>query len=196
MWDQRYAADEYVYGTEPNDFLREHAAQLPIGKALCLAEGEGRNAVYLAGLGHQVTAVDGSSVGLDKANRLAEQNDVQIETVHEDLASFDAGVAQWDLVVSIFCHLTPTLREQVHQQVMQGLKPGGYFLLEAYTPDQLNYRTGGPPDAAMMMNSESLLKELGGLEILYLEECLRFIQEGVLHTGEGAVVQLLARKPG
>jgi len=105
LWDQRYATEEYQYGTEANDFLRSVAMQLPIGKTLCLAEGEGRNAVYLAGLGHAVTAVDASQVGLQKAHQLAQRRKVEIRSCVADLEDFHIAANSWDCVVSIFCHI-------------------------------------------------------------------------------------------
>jgi SAM-dependent methyltransferase len=192
MWDQRYARDTYAYGTEPNDFLRQAAASLPVGTTLCLGEGEGRNAVYLAALGHQVTAVDASLVGLEKARRLAERKGVEITTIHADLADYDFAAGRWDLIVSIFCHLPPPLRTRVHRQAVKALTPGGAFVLEAYTPDQLHYATGGPPTAEMMMDLASLQQELQGLEIIHGVETLREIHEGEFHQGRGAVVQVIA----
>jgi len=194
MWDERYSSDSYAYGTEANDFLTEMVNKLPKGKVLCLAEGEGRNAVWLAQQGYQVTAVDASKVGLQKAERLAEERQVTITTVHKDLADFDFGINQWDAIVSIFCHLPQELRRKVHRRCVEGLCSGGVMLLEAYTPQQLNYKTGGPPTTEMMMNSMLIKNELEGLDFIYLNECVREIHEGEFHTGTGAVVQALARK--
>ncbi|CAA6824606.1 MAG: Tellurite resistance protein TehB [uncultured Thiotrichaceae bacterium] len=197
MWDKRYATDEYAYGTEPNDFLHENSGALPSGKVLCLAEGEGRNAVWLAQQGYDVTAVDSSEVGLQKAEKLAAAQGVSITTHHADLADYDMGSAQWDGIVSIFCHLPAPLRKSVHQRCVEGLRAGGVLLLEAYTPDQLNYNTGGPPAVDMLMDSELLENELNQLTFLKLEERVRDIHEGSFHHGAGAVVQLIAKKgPG
>lgn len=196
IWDQRYAGDEYAYGKEPNDFLRAEVARLPVGDTLCLGEGEGRNAVFLAGLGHRVTALDASKTGLEKAQMLAAQNDVEIETLHVDLAQYELEANRWDVIVAIFCHLPPDLRRKVHGQIAQTLRPGGRFILEAYTPEQLTYRTGGPPNEAMMMDVASLREELAGLEFDIAQEVVRDIQEGTHHFGTGATVQLVARKQG
>ena len=196
MWDQRYAGDEYAYGKEPNDFLRAEVARLPVGGTLCLGEGEGRNAVFLAGLGHRGTALDASKTGLEKAQMLAAQNDVEIETLHVDLAQYELEANRWDVIVAIFCHLPPDLRRKVHGQIAQALRPGGCFILEAYTPEQLTYRTGGPPNEAMMMDVASLREELAGLDFDIAQEVVRDIQEGTHHFGTGATVQLVARKQG
>lgn len=195
MWDEQYERDEYVYGTSPNDFLRSQASYLPRGRILCLAEGEGRNAVFLAEQGYTVTAVDQSPVGLAKASRMAEQRGVTIETVVADLAAFDVEPEAWDGVVSIFAHMPPPARHHVHRQVVTGLRPGGVFLLEAYRPEQLRYGTGGPPVAELMMTLEGLRTELSGLNVDFAAETVREIHEGPLHHGAGAVVQLRAHKP-
>jgi 2-polyprenyl-3-methyl-5-hydroxy-6-metoxy-1,4-benzoquinol methylase len=195
MWDQRYSRDNYAYGTKPNDFLMEMSDKLPTGKVLCLAEGEGRNAVWLAEQGYQVTAVDASKVGLQKARKLAKARGVEISTVHADLADYDIGTQQWDAIISIFCHLPHDLRQDIHRRCVKGLRDKGIMLLEAYTPLQLEYKTGGPPVAEMMMDVQSLSSELIGLEFLHLQECVREIHEGEFHNGTGAVVQVLAKKP-
>jgi SAM-dependent methyltransferase len=195
MWDERYATDEFVYGRQPNDFLVSQVSALPLGKVLCLAEGEGRNAVWLARQGYQVTAVDASAVGLEKARRLAAEHEVEVEIIQADLGDFDIASESWDAVVSIFCHLPAVLRRQVHARVVNGLRSGGVLLLEAYTPLQLEFGTGGPPVAEMMMDKDVLSDELDGLVFRYAEERVRDVNEGRFHHGEGAVVQLVARKP-
>ena len=194
MWDERYSTENYAYGTKANDFLVSMIDRLPTGKILCLAEGEGRNAVWLAEQGNEVTAVDASQVGLQKANRLAEARGVKITTVHADLADYDIGKQQWDAIISIFCHLPARLRQDLHRRCIAGLRDDGMILLEAYTPLQLDYNTGGPPVAEMMMDADSVRSELEGLEFLHLQECVRDIHEGEFHSGTGAVVQLLAKR--
>jgi 2-polyprenyl-3-methyl-5-hydroxy-6-metoxy-1,4-benzoquinol methylase len=194
MWNERYSSDGYAYGMEANDFLISMIDRLPAGKILCLAEGEGRNAVWLAEQGNEVTAVDASDIGLQKADRLAKARGVEITSVHADLADYDIGAQQWDAIISIFCHLPPDLRRDVHRRCVAGLRDDGMILLEAYTPSQLEYNTGGPPVAEMMMDMRSLRSELNGLEFLHLQECVREIHEGEFHNGPGAVVQALARK--
>ncbi|MBN2606523.1 MAG: class I SAM-dependent methyltransferase [Thiotrichales bacterium] len=194
MWDDRYAVDEYVYGTSPNTFLAEHFQQLPKGKVLCLAEGEGRNAVFLAEHGYDVTAVDNSAVGLEKAQILAQKRGVAIETIVADLAHFDLGQSKWDGIVSIFCHLPPAMRQRVHAQIPNALKPNGIFLLEAYCPKQLEYKTGGPQVVEMTVSLENLENEIQGLDCLMMHETERDVTEGIFHTGLGAVVQLIAKR--
>ena len=195
MWDVRYNDPEYVYGTEPNDFLVSVVDQIPKGRVLSLAEGEGRNAVYLAGLGYEVLGVDASQVGLAKAQQLAQQRGVTIDTQVVDLADFQIKPESWDAVVSIFCHLPSGIRSSVHHRVVAGLRPGGVLVLEAYTPTQLKLKTGGPPTADMLMTLDTLRQELDGLHFTHAMELERDIIEGKYHTGRGAVVQVVAVKP-
>ncbi|MCG9890033.1 MAG: class I SAM-dependent methyltransferase [Thermosynechococcaceae cyanobacterium MS004] len=192
MWNERYSQPGYAFGKHPNDFLVEVIDQIPKGRVLCLAEGEGRNAVYLAQRGCQVTAVDASAVGLAKAQNLALERSVTIETIAADLAKFQIQPNAWDAVISIFCHLPPPLRAQVHRQVVAGLRPGGVFVLEAYTPRQLEFKTGGPPSVELMMDLATLQKELEGLKFSHAIERERNILEGQFHQGRSAVVQVLA----
>lgn len=194
MWDERYSAEHYIYGKEPNLFLKENSGILPMGNILCLAEGEGRNAVFLARQGYSVTAVDASSAGLKKAQRLAEENGVQVELIHQDLADFDLGNEQWDGIVSIFCHLPPVIRRNLHRKLVAALKNNGVLLLEAYTPEQLLHGTGGPATAEMTMTAALLSEELAGLNFSRLDELEREVIEGTHHTGMGAVVQAIASK--
>lgn len=194
MWDQRYDTADYVYGTQPNSFLAEHANKMKTGSALCLAAGEGRNAVWLAKKGFAVTAVDSSTIGLQKAQRLAKNSTVTIDTIVADLADFEINHQDWDLITSIFCHLPKAVRVALHKKVVAGLKPGGYFILQAYTPQQLNFGTGGPPVQDLLVTLASLRRELVPLELLLAEETVCHIIEGRLHSGEAAVVQIVAQK--
>lgn len=194
MWDERYSADEYAYGTNPNDFLKQNMRVIPQGKVLSLAEGEGRNAVFLAKQGYSVTAVDASLIGIDKARRLARKNKVDVEFVHADLVEYDVGDSHWDGIISIFCPLPQVLRQHVHRNVVRGLKQNGVFLLEAYTPEQLLHGTGGGNSVELMQTSESLSLELKGLNFKHLVELEREVIEGIYHTGIAAVVQAIATK--
>lgn len=194
MWDERYSVDEYVYGTEPNDFLASNFGAIPKGKVLSLAEGEGRNAVFLAKQGCAVTAVDGSAVGLEKARKLAEANGVVIELIHADLANFDPGENKWDGIVSIFVPLPSEIRRTLYKKLEKALKPGGVFFLEAYRPEQIAFGTGGGSSADTMQKKDSLLAELPELDFSHLVELEREIIEGSLHTGTGAVVQAVGVK--
>jgi SAM-dependent methyltransferase len=195
MWDQRYSGPGYFYGTEPNDFLREQVAAIPPGgNVLCLAEGEGRNAVFLAGRGLHVVALDQSGEGLRKTLALASARGVTVATLQADLGSYAIEPGSWDAIVSIWCHLPSTLRARVHAQVVAGLKPGGVFLLEAYRPEQLRLGTGGPKEADLMPTLARLRQELAGLEFRHLAELEREVHEGQGHCGPSAVVQVIARR--
>lgn len=195
IWNARYARDGFVYGIEPNDFVASVAARIPPGPVLCLAEGEGRNAVHLATLGHAVTAVDQSEVALSKAQKLAAGRGVTLETVVADLAEYRIAPGAWAGIVSVWAHLPPPLRQRLHAQVVPGLPPGGVFILESYTPAQLAYDTGGPRSVDLLMTAAQLRDELAGLDFEILRELDRDVREGWKHTGRAAVVQVLARRP-
>ena len=196
-WDHRYgdAGNDFVFGTAPNDFLAACVEHLPAGAALCLAEGEGRNAVYLAERGHTVTAVDQSSVGLAKAQRLAKQRDVALTTATADLADYDIEAGWWGLIVSIFCHLPRALRREVYGRVAAGLRPGGTIVLEAYSPRQVEFRTGGPVKSPeLLVPIDNVRHEFPGIVWDIAHEIERDVVEGNGHTGRAAVVQLCGRR--
>jgi SAM-dependent methyltransferase len=195
IWDARYAEPELTYGAEPNDFLREMAPRLPPGPVLGLGEGQGRNAVHLAGLGHSVTAVDQSAVGLARARELAASRGISIHTVTADLADYDPGPGPWSGIISIFCHVPSSIRRRLYPRCAETLAPGGVLILEAYTPDQIAYGTGGPKEPDLLCTLAELEGLLPGLVFEVGRECVREILEGPLHHGSGAVVQILARKP-
>ena len=194
MWDKRYDTDEYIYGKRENDFLAFCVSQLPKGEILSLCEGEGRNAVYLARKGYNVTAVDGSQVGLEKAQRLASEHGVKIQTIVADLNNYKIEPGKWQGIISFFCHLPSSLRKKVHRECVNGLAPGGVLVLESFTPAQLKFVTGGPSDLQRLLGLEEAKEELDGLEFLIAQEVERPIDEGELHRGMAAVLQILAVK--
>ena len=198
MWNERYNEAEYVFGTEPNDFLRQVFENIPAGgRVLCLAEGEGRNAVFLAEQGYKVTAMDLSEVGLNKALKLAFDKGVNVKIKVADLADYQFGEAQWDGIVSIWAHLPESVRQYVHAQITPALKPAGVFILEAYTEQQLTMEAVGGPPATQKERFESLAilrTELADLEEVIGTEKLRMISEGKRHQGLSAVVQYLGQK--
>lgn len=198
MWDQRYKEEGFAYGTAPNDFLKAEYSKIPKGgKILCLAEGEGRNAVFLAKQGYSVTAVDQSVVGLEKAQDFAAENGVEITTVVADLADYDLGTEAWDGIVSIAAHVPPQLRKDLHGQVIKALKAGGVFILEGYTEQQIEAEgVGGPPASQkqLFMSLDELKIELNGLDFVVGAEVERHISEGKYHQGKSAVVQVVACK--
>lgn len=194
-WEQRFDAEAYHYGTEPNDFLRERIGSLPGGPVLCLAEGEGRNAVFLASRGFEVSSIDLTEAGVRKTRRLAVERGVSVDATVGDLATADLGVQRWSGIVSIFAHLPAPIRRNLHARVVAALAPGGVLLLEAYTPDQIGRGTGGPPIPELTMTLADLRDELKGLDITYGVELERDVVEGYGHSGVGSVVQLIARRP-
>ena len=194
MWDERYSSIEYAYGKAPNDFLATHFTRIPKGNVLSLAEGEGRNAVFLAKYGYSVTAVDSSVVGLKKAELLAKEHGVSINLIHANLSDFDLGSDAWEGIMSIFVPLPSTVRKDLYRRLQGALKNGGVFLLEAFTPDQIGHGTGGGTNPDTMQTERSLRAELPSLKFEHLVELERNVVEGTFHTGQSAVVQAIARK--
>lgn len=194
-WNERYSEPGFAYGTEPNEFLLSVVDRIPRGKILSLAEGEGRNAVYLASLGYEVTGVDGSEVGLRKAMELAKKRGVAITTIQADLDEFVIGLEQWDGIIACYCHLPSATRISLHHAAVRGLKPGGVFVLEAFSKKQLAYDTGGPKSLDMLMSLDELKLELVGLEFMHAVEMEREVREGSRHTGLASVVQVIGIKP-
>ena len=193
MWNDVYGSDDYYYGTEPNDFLVEHVGKLN-GRILSLAEGEGRNAVFMAEKGLDVLAVDGSDVGLRKAQELAQSRNVQIELLLTDLNDFTPPANSLDGVLSVFAHLPSAARRALHQRCEQALGSGGIFMLEGYSQAQLPRTTGGPKNPDMLFSLEELLKDFSDSEMLLGQEIEREVLEGRGHTGVASVVQLIMRK--
>jgi SAM-dependent methyltransferase len=194
-WDQRFAEAEFAYGTEAHVSLREQVTQAGKGRVLCLAEGQGRNAVYLAELGYDVTALDFSPVGLARAAQLAGERGVRIELLEADLSTYVFEPEAWDGIVSIFGHLPAPLRAKVNGQLRGTLKTGGWLQLVGYHPKQLNYRTGGPQEPSMLYTVEGLKAELGpGWDYEVAEVVERELREGPYHQGMSAFVHLFAHK--
>jgi SAM-dependent methyltransferase len=194
FWDERYGADDYMYGKEPNDFLKQNIDALPQGSVMCLADGEGRNSVFVASTGRAAWSVDLSTHGPRKTMQLASERKVEVHAETADLATFDLGQNRWDAIVSIFAHMPKEVRADLHKRVAAALKPGGVFLLEAYTPTQVGRGTGGPQDASLTMQLEDLRVELAPLTFEIGQEIERNVVEGIGHTGMASVVQVIARK--
>lgn len=195
FFDEKFNTVEFLYGLNPNDFLFEKSLILsPASNILSLGEGEGRNALFLLKQGHHVTAVDESIVGLNKSKDLCKDFKNQFKTIHTDIAQFDFQSNYYSGIVSIWFHLPTSLRKVIHRKCVESLKPGGFFILEAYTPKQLNNNSGGPKNIDMLMNLEDLKSELEGLKLLEAREIDRNINEGTGHVGMSAVVQILGQK--
>jgi len=197
FWDQNYAVPGYKYGTQPNAFLREQACLLPAGaEVLVPGDGEGRNGVWLAQRGHRVTSVDGSAVGLRKALALAAERGVALGTLQADLADWTPAPASADAVVLTFVHLSPAIRVNAHRRLAAALRPGGWLFLEAFHPLQLNHRSGGPKDAAMLYTLPMLREDFADrlTEVLAWEGEVR-LDEGAGHQGLAHVTRWVGQAP-
>ena len=196
FWDERFDRPDFVYGTEPNAFLAEQVAGLQVtGAALAVADGEGRNGVWLAEQGLSVTSVDASPVGLKKAMALGLKRGVRLTTVCADLTLWDWPQGRFDVVACIFLHLPPDVRAVVHARMLQAAKPGGIVILEGFRPEQLAHGTGGPKDEAMLYSPSMLRHDFAEAEILSLESAEPTLSEGPFHAGQAATVRLVARRP-
>lgn len=196
VWNERYAGEEYHFGTEPSGFLVANLDLLKPGMhCLAVADGEGRNGVWLAEQGLHVLSVDSSSVAIEKARALAAKRGVAIELELADLAHWDFGVEKYDVVVGVFIQFaSPALRKPMFAHIKRSLKPGGLFLLHGYTPRQLEYRTGGP-SAIENLYTESMLREaFSDMEIVSMREYDQDIREGAGHSGMSALIDLVAKK--
>ena len=196
LWDERYAGGEYFFGTRPNAFMvSQHHLLKPGMSSLAVADGEGRNGVWLVEQGLKVLSVDSSAVAASKADTLAQQKGVTLDFEVADLLNWEWGENRYDAVVAIFIQFaTPTQRAQLFAGIKKCLKPGGLLLLEGYTPRQLEYKTGGPPVAENMYTEALLRKEFADMDILHLQEYDSEINEGSGHKGMSALIDLVARK--
>ncbi|HWI80568.1 class I SAM-dependent methyltransferase [Ramlibacter sp.] len=195
-WNRRFEADGYLFGTEPNAWLREHAGLLRRGqRVLSVADGEGRNSVWLAQQGLAVDAFDVSSVGVAKARQLATERGVAVNFAISDVDGYPWPENAYDGVVAIFVQFAdPALRERLFARIRRCLRPGGVLLLQGYTPKQLEYKTGGPPYASHLYTPELLRDAFAGMELLEMREYEAVIQEGSGHHGRSALIGLAARR--
>jgi cyclopropane fatty-acyl-phospholipid synthase-like methyltransferase len=195
-WEARFAAPGYVFGTEPNAFLRSKADLLKPGqKALSIADGEGRNGVFLAERGLDVLAMDFSPTALAKARALAKERGVAIRTEQADLDTWRWPVEAFDAVVAIFFQFcAPALRTRVFDNIKRALKPGGLLLMEGYRPEQLKYKTGGPSEIENLYTRELLEKSFSDFSEVEIVEYDSEIHEGAGHGGMSALIDLVGRK--
>ncbi len=195
-WNERFSAPGYLFGTAPNRFLAAQKDRLMRGqRALALADGEGRNGVWLARQGLAVTSIDFSPVALAKARELAKQAGVSIETIEADLGAWAWPEGAFDLVVGIFFQFAPPpVRARIFAGIERTLTPGGLLILEGYRPKQLEYGTGGPPHAENMYTRELLESAFPAMEVLHLAEYDAVIEEGTAHSGLSALIDFVARK--
>ncbi len=195
-WETRFAASGYLFGTEPNAFLRSQAHQLRPGQsALAVADGEGRNGVWLAEQGLEVTSVDFSPTAIAKAQALATSRNVSLRTVQADLATWAWPAAAFDVVVGIFIQFaSPAIRPGVFSGMKAALKPGGLLLIEGYRPKQLDYRTGGPSQIEHLYTRTLLESAFGDFSSLDISEYDSVIAEGTGHAGMSALIDLVGTK--
>lgn len=196
-WDMRYANKNYLFGKEPSHFLTERSECFKPGQvALMVADGEGRNGVYLAQRGLRVHSVDGSTVALRKARKLAQDADVQLVFEQADVTDWTWYKDSYDHVIGIMIQFAdPETRTKLFENMKSAVKPGGCLLLHGYRPEQVELGTGGPPDPAYMYTEELLRTVFSDFEIIELTEEDRLVEDGVAHRGESALINLVARKP-
>ena len=188
-WNLKYEGTTYIYGKEPTAFLNEKLSLLKKGKALVLAMGEGRNAVYLAENGFDVTGVDISAVGIEKCERLAEERGVVVNSVVADLTDYDMGREQYDLIKNFYF-----FDKSILPGVIDSLKPGGIFIFETYSRDHPKHSKFGPKNPNYLVKPNELLEIFKSLRILYYEDMVTELNEG-MHKGKAALIRLIARKP-
>lgn len=193
-WDDKYNSKQFLYGKEPNTYFAEKLRRLPLGKLLLPAEGEGRNAVFAAGLGWYVHAVDSSAVAKAKALRFAEDLGVKITYDVSDLLEAELKPESYDVIGMAFLHLPPNIRQIVHRKLQAALKPGGIFIANAFSKEQLKHGTGGPPIEALLYTTEQLQADFDQMEIAELETKIITLNEGTGHRGKASVIHFYGKK--
>ena len=195
MWDERYSHSDLVYGEAPNDFLQSQIIRLPPGiNVFVPADGYGRNGIWLAKQGFRVHTVDLSPVGVERARKAAAAAGVTMKMEVADLVSWQWPLDAFDAVVAIFFHIPSAVRPKIHASMLGALKPGGLVILQAFTPAQLQFTSGGPKQVDLLYTAESLRHDFADAEIVLLEEQVTQLNEGHLHSGPGAVVQAVFRR--
>lgn len=199
FWNERFNKEEFIFGKEPNEYLVDQASQYlnPQSSVLCIADGEGRNGVWLAKQGMNVTGFDVSDIALAKAKQFAANNKVNIEYSLCDTDSFDWQPNTYDAIIGIFIQFAdPEMRSRIFKQVHRSLKPGGLFILQGYTPKQLEYKTGGPSLIENLYTEERIRELSRDFEILDLQCYEKELSEGARHTGMSALLGMVAKKRG
>ena len=196
FWDEVYAESHYVFGTTPNVFLSSQRALLkPGARALAVADGEGRNGVWLAEQGLDVLSVEYSAPAVEKAKKLARERDVELAFQVADVLNWDWPVNTYDIVAAIFIQFaSPAERSLLFQHMQHALKPGGLLIMQGYTPKQVEYKTGGPPLVENMYTEELLRSAFADMEIIHLAQHEAFITEGTKHFGMSALIDFVGRK--
>ena len=195
MWDERYRQSEPVYGIQPNAYLRAQRHRLAPGcSVLVPGDGYGRNGLWLAEQGFRVHTVDLSPIGVERARNSARAAGLRLTIEQADLATWGWPAMQFDAVVSVFLHLFPDVRSAIHARMLDALLPGGLCILEAFTPAQLQFSSGGPRQLALLYSAEILHQDFRAAEILALEEATVSLDEGRMHHGPAAVVHGVFRR--
>jgi 2-polyprenyl-3-methyl-5-hydroxy-6-metoxy-1,4-benzoquinol methylase len=194
-WNERFGTEQYVYGEEANEFIRSHASILKNHQTIvAFAEGEGRNAVFLAKKGHDVTAYDYALNGLSKTEALAERSGVKVKTEQKDLIYDELANESFDGAIMVFGHFEKKDQKTVFDKLVSIVKPGGIVMIEVYSEDQIRYKTGGPKTTEMLYNPSDILSWIKGYKILHFFYGEQERTEGKLHTGLGHVIQLILQK--
>ena len=193
FWEDRYSEREYVYGEQPNVFLQNELMKLEPASILLPADGEGRNAVFAAKQGWDVTAFDLSTMAKIKALSLAQKNKVDISFEVSSVLNFQSD-RKFDVIALIYAHFDVDIRIKSHQHLINLLKPGGVLIFEAFSKKQLSYNSGGPKDLKMLFSIEEMKSEFSGLTIQYLEELGINQKEGKYHQGKSSVIRMVAKK--
>lgn len=191
FWDERYSSPDFIYGAEPNDFFRDEISKLKPGKILLPGEGEGRNAVYAAKLGWEVYAIDFSKTAAQKAIELAEKKLVKINYTVADLSVYWPEEEKFNLIAMIYSHLPPDIRRTVHKKACYSLEPGGMFILEMFSKDQLGKSSGGPQSEEMLYSVEEMKKDTMSLTPVLLEKKVIKLDEGIFHKGDASVIRYI-----
>jgi SAM-dependent methyltransferase len=197
FWNQRFTSESYIFGTRPAAFLVDNAHYIaPASRVLAPADGEGRNSVFLAELGHRVVATDIAPAGIAKAQKLAEARGVSVEFRHLDLQGWQWPEAEFDAAVAVFIQFAPpAFRDEIFAGLKRTVRPGGVLLLHGYTPKQLEYGTGGPRVVEQLYTEELLRAAFADWELLRIEAYERDLDEGAGHKGRSAIIDLIARRP-
>ena len=198
-WDERYKGEEFAYGEQPNNYLKEQLEKLPAGKILFPAEGEGRNAVFAAGLGWQVSAFDISAEGRNKAMRLADKNNVRIDYQVGELQTLGYQPGQFDALALIYAHFPPGIKSSMHKALDKYLRPGGMIIFEAFSKKHIDYvarneKVGGPRDIDSLFSIEELTSDFENYDFIEIAELEIELSEGLFHNGVGSVIRFVAKK--
>lgn len=194
FWDKRYSEENFAYGTEPNAYFKQNINELKPGKLLLPGEGQGRNAVYAAKLGWDVTAIDLSETAKQRALKLAEENQVELEYYVTPLEKFDFSENEYDSSALVFTHFPPETRNIIHIQIIKSLKPGGILIIEAFSKKQIGNTSGGPKQLPMLYTLDELLNDFKETVILESYETQTELDEGTYHRGKADVIRMVVKK--